>query len=108
MEYVIDLLEKEKIQFEMILKDWGTSHEKESRKIREKRLKHINKALHLLGLRGSKVGHKDKDEYQIVYFIGVAERLEKDKIKKHLPIVKKSVNEVFNREVYDEDEINKY
>ena len=48
MEYVINLLEKEKAIFEKLLNDWDVNQETEARKERDEKLNQINKSLCIL------------------------------------------------------------
>lgn len=48
MEYVINLLEKEKAIFEKLLNDWDINQQVESRKDRDDKLKQLNNALNIL------------------------------------------------------------
>ena len=48
MEYVINLLEKEKAIFEKLLNDWDVNQQIEARKERDEKLNQINKSLWIL------------------------------------------------------------
>ena len=48
MEYVINLLEKEKAIFEKLLNDWDINQQVEARKDRDDKLKQLNNALNIL------------------------------------------------------------
>ena len=48
MEYVINLLEKEKAIFEKLLNDWDINQQVEARKNRDDKLKQLNNAINIL------------------------------------------------------------
>lgn len=50
MNYVIEVLTKEKEIFEDILSKWDLHHYPESRKVRDKKLKELNEAIEKLKL----------------------------------------------------------